>query len=325
MLKLKIMQEKAKQLYEKLRERVEPSRNTSESIKFNALKHTFSSKIAMFVVLSMVMALIFAGSGALSSIYLSIVAAGGFYVIFNVYPEQLVKQRAARQCFELLTKLHSNRKWLLSEIMKSDDFSMFDSPDLLTRDRCKKIQKHINKIRGVHTLNLPNGFSLYREKYSISNIPLVSTFSTVADFYIRNHIKGEKRLGMVLNHISLVDQSLVNKLLQINGIQEFHVFYESLLHLERVLEERIDALDFFGRPTPYICYSLFQAPDKALFYAANELNQYINVSKFANNYKDSDIFSWCSDLTQVMVPDDAPSRDAAEDEITESERFERIK
>ncbi|EGR2026977.1 hypothetical protein DYB89_18110 [Vibrio cholerae] len=325
MLKLDVVANKAKRLYEEFKDRVKPSKNTSESIKFNALKHTLSSKVTILVMLSMVVAVIFAGTGPLSSIYLSIVAAGVFYVIFNVYPEQLVKQRAARQCFELLTKLHSNRKWLLSEVMKSEDFSMFDSPDLLSKERCETVQRYINELRGAEYLNLPNGFSLYREQFSISNIQLVSTFSTVADFYIRNRFQGDKKLGLVLNHISLVDQGLVNKLLQVNGIQEFHVFYESLLHLERVLEERIEALDFFGRPTPYICYSLFQAPDKALFYAATELNNYINVSRFANNYKDSGVANWCSDLTQIMVPDDIPSRDATEDEIAESEKFVRIK
>jgi len=205
----------------------------------------------------------------LVSLYLSISAAGIFYIIFNLYPEVRQKFRAAKEVLPFILKIKARRAKVLAELTSINGHEFFTEANrFLSKSKHLELIKMIRKKNGytetpVDPSNPKQGCQI---KYSINpplNIPLnrnmtidrftVSTMDQMCEKIATNNLRDIRRIKEIPNIESLR-------------------LYDSLIYLENEMVQFIE--QSYKDECSLVAYFL-QAPDKVNYYAQKELPWYV--------------------------------------------------
>ncbi|TMP70533.1 hypothetical protein CWB76_10150 [Pseudoalteromonas sp. S1609] len=208
-------------------------------------------------------------SSPVGSLYVSLNAAGIFYIVFNLYPEVQQSFKAAKLANSSLNMIRARRAWLVNEITEAETFT--EANRYLTKDTHIELVKKLQSMNGYKATLNPNvkvGKS-YKISYSLKH-PLY------IDIMNQFHLSPEpvKNLLEVCNVIARDNLRDIKKIKSIPNIEQL-VLYDSLIYLEEQMKKWTEC-SHSATELMLVAY-LIQAVDKINYYAQMEMPLYVGL------------------------------------------------
>ncbi|MBV7299695.1 hypothetical protein [Enterovibrio paralichthyis] len=201
----------------------------------------------------------------LVSLYISINAAGIFYIVFNLYPEVRQNFRAAKLAYLLVSKIRKRRAWLYREFFDVNSFT--EANRYLTKERFSQIIEMLREANG------------YREEPCGKNGKLIFyKLNPPLDIAIKNReidVIGHNVNTLQEACLHIVKDNLrdIQKLKDIPNISSLELF-DAISYLEREMELILPRVSTGLFENDLVSYFLY-APDKLNYYAQKELPFYV--------------------------------------------------
>ncbi|WP_442487075.1 hypothetical protein [Halomonas litopenaei] len=215
---------------------------------------------------------LFMTSDSLSSpaagLYISLNAAGIFYIVFNLYPEVKQSFRAAKQALSPLQRIKVRRAWLMQELTGASYFT--EANRYLTKDSYIELVNKLRELNGYKAIPRPtkgDGQS-YSITYSLSH-PLAIDIKNGFSF-------SRKKVNTLLDVCNVfVEQNLrdLEKLKAIPNIDLLGI-YDSLNYLESEMAQYADKPQQMVMESDLVAYFI-QAVDKVNYSAQIEMPFYV--------------------------------------------------
>lgn len=197
-----------------------------------------------------------------TSLYISLNAAGIFYIIFNLIPELKNKCQAARQANNFISSIKVTRATIMSEL--TGKFIFTEANRVITKE-----------------MFLGIGDDLRAKYHAPSILPIVTTNSIhVMQIPISTQLhinyKGAKNMFDVMRIVVDLYLELIKKAKGVAYIDKLEL-YDALCFLESEINEckkLMESTIFPITETQLIAYIL-SAPDKLNYYAQKELPKYV--------------------------------------------------
>ncbi|MFA0382408.1 hypothetical protein [Vibrio sp. 10N.222.54.A3] len=214
-------------------------------------------------------------------LYISLNAAGIFYIVFNLYPEVKQSFRAAKQALFSLEMIKVRRAWLMKELTGASYFT--EANRYLTEDSHIELVNKLRELNGFKVIPVPNkgDGQLYSIVYSLSH-PLAIGIKNGFSF----SRKPVKTLLDVCN--IFVEQNLrdLEKLKAIPNIDLLGI-YDSLNYLEAEMSQYADKPQQMVTESDLVAYFI-QAVDKVNYSAQIEMPFYVG-QRYDLKFEPSDI------------------------------------
>lgn len=198
----------------------------------------------------------------LTSLYISLNAAGLFYLVFNLIPEIKQKCQAARQASVFIFSITSTRASIMNELTGRPIFT--EANRIITEDLFKEIG---SKLRGAY--------------FDPNNRPHINTNNIFAhqipiQAHTRINYNNAQNIFDVLNQVVEIYTSLIEKIKNITYIEKLEL-YNSVCFLEGQINEfkTLRNNNFFPVTEIHLIAYILSAPDKLNYYAQNELPRYV--------------------------------------------------
>lgn len=230
------------------------------------------SKKRFWLVIVSLIPTLFMTSDSLASpigaLYVSLNAAGIFYIVFNLYPEVKLSFRAAKQALHPLSMIKARRAWLVNELTGADYFT--EANRYLSENTHRKMIELLRKQNGYKETvvkvedNVRSGHISYGVNPPLA-IEVKGHFS-----FSTNEVRTLLEALYVINEQNLND---LQKLKSIPSIEQLNL-YDSLNYLEEELEHFSDKLTYTLNESDLVAYFI-QAVDKVNYYAQIEMPFYV--------------------------------------------------
>lgn len=274
-----------------------------ETINMLVWWNTIKTRTAIIFIVIVVLTIIFKGFDAFYNIILSIIAAGIFYIVFNIYPEQRRKVRVLRELQQHILALHGNRMWMVCQLLGSKDLFSITRRGLFGREDCMRLIKKVNTFQIMQSSVDERGQSVIHRQKSVLDLPVLFLNNIISDHVARKDINQSLTLGDMYECYAMKNHEIIKSILSINGIESFDFLYESLINYLAVNQSILSKHSVYMMHGSEICYSLIQVADTVFYYAAVESASCISMSWVANNYKDSEVARFCSILSYNQLTD----------------------
>ncbi|RBW66121.1 hypothetical protein DS893_05915 [Vibrionales bacterium C3R12] len=220
-------------------------------------------------------------STPVTGLYISLNAAGIFYIVFNLFPEVKQSFRAAKQALSPLQMIKVRRAWLMQELTGASYFT--EANRYLTEDSYIELVNKLRELNGYKATPIPtkgDGQS-YSMTYSLSH-PLAIDIKNGFSF----SRKPVKTLLDVCN--IFVEQNLrdLEKLKAIPNIDLLGI-YDSLNYLEAEMSQYADKPQQMVMESDLVAYFI-QAVDKVNYSAQIEMPFYVG-QRYDLQFEPSDI------------------------------------
>ncbi len=197
-----------------------------------------------------------------TSLYISLNAAGVFYLVFNLIPELKNRCQAARQSYSFILAIKATRATVMYELTGKDFFT--EANRVITKE-----------------LFLGIGEDLRVKYHQPSLGPIVKTNSIyvkqipISTHFHHNYINARNMLDVMHELVDLY-LDLIKKTKRVAHIEKLEL-YDALCFLESEIntcKKRMHSPVFPTTETELIAYIL-SAPDKLNYYAQKELPKYV--------------------------------------------------
>ncbi|MUK48268.1 hypothetical protein GNP79_19450 [Aliivibrio fischeri] len=201
----------------------------------------------------------------LVSLYISINAAGIFYIVFNLYPEVKQNFRSAKQAYLLISNIRKRRAWLYSEFFDVNFFT--EANRFLSKEKFSEIIEMLRKANGYRTEPCGNsGKSIYYTLTPPLAIAIKNREINVIGYDVQT-------LQDACVHIARDNLKDIQKLKEIPNISAL-ALYDAISYLEREMELILPRALTGLYENDLVSYFLY-APDKLNYYAQKELPYYV--------------------------------------------------
>lgn len=208
------------------------------------------------------------------SLYISINAAGIFYVVFNLYPEVKQNFRAAKQAYLLISNIRKRRAWLYSEFFDVNFFT--EANRYLSKETFSELIEMLRKANGYREeLCGDNGKSIHYTLTPPLGIAIKNREINVIGFDVQT-------LQDACVHIARENLKDIQKLKEIPNISALEL-YDAISYLEREMELILPRAVSGLLENDLVSYFLY-APDKLNYYAQKELPFYVG-ERFNLNFE----------------------------------------
>ncbi|HIF9500792.1 TPA: hypothetical protein ACX6SY_001946 [Photobacterium damselae] len=201
----------------------------------------------------------------LISLYISINAAGIFYIVFNLYPEVKQNFRTAKQAYLLISNIRKRRAWLYSEFFDVNFFT--EANRYLSKKKFSEVIEMLRKENGYRTEPCgDNGKLIHYTLTPPLNIAIKNREINVVGYDVQT-------LQDACVHIAKDNLKDIQKLKDIPNISALKL-YDAINYLEREMEAILPRAVSGLRENDLVSYFLY-APDKLNYYAQKELPFYV--------------------------------------------------
>ena len=203
-----------------------------------------------------------------TSLYISLNAAGIFYIVFNLYPEVKQSFRAAKKALSPLQMIKVRRAWLMQELTGASYFT--EANRYLTEDTYMDLVNKLRALNGYKATPVPtkgNGQS-YSITYSISH-PLAIDIKN-------NFTFSRKPVKTLLDVCNIFAEQNLRDLEKLKAIPNIDLLgiYDSLNYLEAEMEQYADKPLQMIVESDLVAYFI-QAVDKVNYSAQIEMPFYV--------------------------------------------------
>ncbi|WP_178090925.1 hypothetical protein, partial [Plesiomonas shigelloides] len=236
------------------------------------------TKKRLWLILFSLLPTVFMSSQSLQypliSLYISLNAAGIFYIVFNLYPEVKQNFRTAKQAYILISNIQKRRAWLYREFFDVNCFT--EANRYLSKEKFSEVIEILRKENGYrtepcgnsgnlihHTLTPPLGIAIKHRVINIIGYD-VQTLQDACVHIAKNNLKDIKKLKEIPN-ISALE------------------LYDAISYLEREMELILPRSANGLLENDLVSYFLY-APDKLNYYAQKELPFYVG-GRFNLNFE----------------------------------------
>jgi len=225
--------------------------------------------ITIFIILPVVTLSEESLKNPLVSLYLSLSAAGIFYIVFNLYPEVRQKFRAAKEALPFILKIKGRRAQVLAELMSTNGHDFFTEANrFLSKSTYLELIGLLRNKNGYTSTptdpcNPKNGSYI---KYSINpplNI-LLNRNMAIDSFTVST-------MSQMCEKIAINNLRDIRRIKEIHNIESLKL-YDALIYLENEMIQFIE--QSYKDECSLVAYFL-QAPDKLNYYAQKELPWYV--------------------------------------------------
>ena len=208
-----------------------------------------------------------------TSLYISLNAAGIFYIVFNLYPEVKQSFRAAKKALSPLQMIKVRRAWLMQELTGASYFT--EANRYLTEDTYMDLVNKLRALNGYKATPVPtkgNGQS-YSITYSISH-PLAIDIKN-------NFTFSRKPVKTLLDVCNIFAEQNLRDLEKLKAIPNIDLLgiYDSLNYLEAEMEQYADKPLQMIVESDLVAYFI-QAVDKVNYSAQIEMPFYVGQSYY---------------------------------------------
>ncbi|WP_141709917.1 hypothetical protein, partial [Enterovibrio norvegicus] len=223
------------------------------------------TKKRFWIILFSLLPTVFMSSESLQypliSLYISINAAGIFYIVFNLYPEVKQNFRTAKQAYLLISNIRKRRAWLYSEFF--DVNFLTEANRYLSKEKFSEVIEMLRKENGYktepcgnfhYTLTPPLGIAIKNREINVVGYDV----QTLQDACVK---------------IAKDNLNDIQKLKEIPNISALEL-YDAISYLEREMEVILPRSASGLCENDLVSYFLY-APDKLNYYAQKELPFYV--------------------------------------------------
>ena len=243
------------------------------------------TKKRFWLIIASLIPTLFMTSESLSTpaigLYISLNAAGIFYIVFNLYPEVKQSFRAAKQALSPLQMIKVRRAWLIQELTDASYFT--EANRYLTEDTYIELVNKLRELNGYKAIPVPtkNDGQSYSITYSLIH-PLAINIKNGFSF-------SRKPVRTLLDVCNIfVEQNLrdLEKLKAIPNIDLLGI-YDSLNYLEAEMTQYADKPQQMVMESDLVAYFI-QAVDKVNYSAQIEMPSYVG-QRYDLQFEPSDI------------------------------------